>query len=516
MKHNWQEWIDRIGRDDVSEQELLDFQAALNESPEAKKEYMECLYTEANLEIHGDPSILSSPALHESSVVSTFPDWRRWVMPVAASIALLIGLSYFVANRNVPTTGAAAILETVAVITDTNSAADAGGIKTGPVLQMGELNVPSDAEIGITMNGGALLKIKGPAQLRMEGPDTVFLRKGRILTYAPEHAHGFAINTKDGKIVDLGTRFVTATGGEFGTEIHVIEGLVKVEAVNSRENRAIISQEQAVSLQGGSVTSIDYLSDRFTIPIHLNLLDSDGDLVSDSIEAFYKTDANDRNSKPDFLRISESFNGYQPGPFHNAAYLGSGDIDDWLGHGTFLNEGLSYQNNGEKFVTSGGCVQTSEDHSDGVTVILSSKELPEEGVVYISFLMKGSASSAKTFSGLLLYLGDENEQLFVGDLGDVGYYGSRFSVNERQDSFGISVDDKTHLFVIRVDKTRHLTDIYVDPPLGKPAKGARPQKRYQSVPKFDRIQLRSAYGFPVRFDELRVGLTWESVTPVTP
>lgn len=47
MKHNWPEWIDRLGRDDVTEQELRDFQDALNASPEAKRDYMKTLYTEA-------------------------------------------------------------------------------------------------------------------------------------------------------------------------------------------------------------------------------------------------------------------------------------------------------------------------------------------------------------------------------------------------------------------------------------------------------------------------------------
>ena len=49
MKHDWQEWIDRLGNNDVSEQELRDFQQAVQESPEHIDEYMDALLVDASL-----------------------------------------------------------------------------------------------------------------------------------------------------------------------------------------------------------------------------------------------------------------------------------------------------------------------------------------------------------------------------------------------------------------------------------------------------------------------------------
>ncbi len=59
MKHDWQEWIDRLGNNDVSEQELRDFQKAIQESPEHMDEYMDALLVDASLEMKdGLPSFL--------------------------------------------------------------------------------------------------------------------------------------------------------------------------------------------------------------------------------------------------------------------------------------------------------------------------------------------------------------------------------------------------------------------------------------------------------------------------
>lgn len=513
MKHDWPEWIDRIGKDDVTEQELRDFQNALNESPENSKEYMQALFTEAALEIEHDHA---APQVRQPLQQPTQkPSWKRRALPIAASAALLIGLAYLIGRQSTPTPAIPDTSATVASITDTNKAADAAGIRIGQLLQAGEFSVPEGAEIGIAMRGGARLKINGPASLRLDDPDTVFLHKGRIQTYAPEYAHGFAINTDEGEIIDLGTRFVTTTGGDLGTEIHVIEGLVKAKATSDKKNTFFIGGEQAGTLQGGSMASTDYLSQRFHIPINPNLPDSDGDSVPDTIEAFYKTDANNPTSTPDILRIAESFSGYQTGKINDdTKYLGKGDITHWLGHGTFLKQGLNYQHNGKTLTTSGGCIQTTGHGGEGATILLDNNTLPSEGTIYISFLMQQPVNKdGRKFSGLLLYLYDYNEQLFVGDLGDVHSYGSRFAKNERQDAFAIPADGKPHLFVIRIDKTRYLTDIYIDPHLNKPEKDAFPQRRYQSVPRFDRIQVRSGNSFPVRFDEIRVGLTWDSVLP---
>ena len=370
------------------------------------------------------------------------------------------------------------------------------------------------------MRGGARLQINGPAKLRIDGPENVFLHSGRVQTYAPEYAHGFAIDTNEGEVVDLGTRFVTASGTDMGTEIHVLEGLVKARASENVKDMFYIGGEQAAILKNGKMLDTEFLARRLNIPINPNLADSDGDRVVDLIEAHYGTNAGDPNSTPDLLRIAEPFVGYDSAKMDRTSYRGTGKISQWTGNGTFQDQGLVYRNNGKTLLTTGGCLATTGEKGVGAAIVLDDKELPKDGVIYISFLMQQPKKELnRPFSGLLLYLGEYREQLFTGELSVTDSYGARYAESDDEDIFAIPTDDQPHLFVLRIDKTRFLTDVFVDPPLGQIEKGLQPERRYQNAPKFDRIMLRSGSDsgtFSVRFDEVRIGLTWDAVLPLKP
>jgi len=539
MKHDWQEWIDRLGNNDVSEQELRDFQQAVQESPEHIDEYMDALLVDASLGMKD--GLLVSHVSNESEaskaqtlLTTTAPNlpaaktlttshqssFTKVYLAVAACVALLVGLSYFLGKQSQPVAPDIEIATHVATITDSDKIADAAGLRIGKPLQTGEIIVPPDSEIGIAMRGGARLQINGPAKLRIDGPENVFLHSGRVQTYAPEYAHGFAIDTNEGEVVDLGTRFVTASGTDMGTEIHVLEGLVKARASENVKDMFYIGGEQAAILKNGKMLDTEFLARRLNIPINPNLADSDGDRVVDLIEAHYGTNAGDPNSTPDLLRIAEPFVGYDSAKMDRTSYRGTGKISQWTGNGTFQDQGLVYRNNGKTLLTTGGCLATTGEKGVGAAIVLDDKELPKDGVIYISFLMQQPKKELnRPFSGLLLYLGEYREQLFTGELSVTDSYGARYAESDDEDIFAIPTDDQPHLFVLRIDKTRFLTDVFVDPPLGQIEKGLQPERRYQNAPKFDRIMLRSGSDsgtFSVRFDEVRIGLTWDAVLPLKP
>lgn len=540
---DWQDWIDRIGSNDVSEQELREFQNLLEASPENMDDYLETLLTEASLEMKD--GLMVTPVVPAAEVVQSgemtsvqtglaapVPSLQtsrqsglgKVYVAVAACGALLLGLSYFLGKQSQSIESGTDVATHVATITDSDKIADAAGLRIGTPLQTGEIIVPPDSEIGIAMRGGARLEINGPAKIRIDGPEKVFLHSGRVQTYAPEYAHGFAIDTHEGEIVDLGTRFVTASGTEMGTEIHVLEGLVKARASENVKDMFYIGGEQAAILKNGKMLDTEFLARRLAIPINPNLADSDGDGVVDLIEAHYGTHAGDAGSKPDLLRIHDSFSGYagqgegnSVAKLEKTSYRGTGKITHWIGNGSFHAQGLSYKNSGRTLLSSGGCLETTGEKGVGASIILGDKELPKDGVIYISFLMQQPTKELnKPFSGLLLYMGDYREQLFTGELSVADSYGTRYAESNDEDAFAIPTDDQPHLFVIRIDQTRFLTDIFVDPSLDQLEKDIQPERRYQNAPDFDRIMVRSGSdsgNFSVRFDELRVGLTWDAVLP---
>lgn len=526
MKQDWQNWIDRLGNNDVSEQELRDFQQAIQEQPGNLDGYMEALLTETALEVQGDPlsgKINIAPATPTPQLVGKSPAARKnqWklALPIAAAVTLMAGISYFIGARQGVEPVHTATFKPVATITDTNLVADQAGLRIGKQIGAGEFQLPENAEIGIAMSGGARLQINGPAAFRIENEDKIFLHSGRIQTYAPEYAQGFSINTKEGKIIDLGTRFVATSGTDAGTEIHVLEGVVKARTTENSKKTHFIGGEQAVILNNGALVSTDFLAHRLSIPLNPELTDLDGDNVPDVIEMFYRTKPGDAKSSPETLRIHEPFSGYPHGPIKNGQYKGKGKISAWLGKANVLPNGLVYQKDGMELKTSGGCLQTVGEKGIGATIIPDSMELPDSGQIYLSFLMQqpGRDSVTDAFSGVLFYRGDYKEELFVGEIHPVKSYGSRFGASPDEDSYAITPDNNVHLFVIRIDLTRKLTDVFIDPPLHKLPKDLLPTKRYQSVPDFDRISVRSGSDhalLPVLFDEIRVGLTWRSVLPV--
>ena len=335
---DWTRWIEILGRDDVSEQELRDFEAALKKAPSNQREYLQALADEVALELeHPLPSPIpsldslseKSAPVSESQPISakSSNNVLRWVSPIAAGVAIALVLTYFLntkrfysedsASHAVATQDDAEILATV---TDTNDVADASGFKIGGFLKKGRINLPDGAQIGIAMRGGARLELNGPASLSIDSAMLVTLNKGRIQTYAPKYARGFTIDTHDGRIVDLGTRFVTATEGrkgERGTEIHVLKGLVTAGSLttgNSSQKEsapiARIKAREAVVLKDGKITPTDFLAHRLKIPLNPELPDSDRDGVPDSIEHYYGTNPHDALSMPQLLRIAESFSNY--------------------------------------------------------------------------------------------------------------------------------------------------------------------------------------------------------------
>ncbi|MCW1883628.1 FecR family protein [Luteolibacter flavescens] len=513
MDPDWQHWIDRLKSQDLTEAELREFEEALRADPSRQDAYLSELLAEVALEAEDLPDPLAAPG---QKIIAMPTVVRRWphALGIAAGIAALATLSYF-AGGHLSGNGSR---EVAATVTDTDSLAEMVGLRIGQPLPRGSVAVPDGSEIGIAMRGGARLQIRGPANLHIDGPDKIRLEKGRVSTYAPPYASGFTVDTVDGRVIDFGTRFVTATGTQTGgTEVHVIEGLVTANASPETTPAQNLESEKAAILKGGVLVPTEYLAQRLAVPLDPVSPDRDGDGFPDSIENFYGTLAADPTSFPAALRISEAFAGYTPGAVRGAAMLGIGARPGalWEGAGTFDATGLSFTRDGRDLAATGGSITTTGEKFEGAILRFAPEELARDGVTYISFLMRNSGSAPDCFSGLLLYQ-EDREELFVGKLSIANTYGSRLKQSLTQNSYAIPMDGETHLFVIRIDRTRLVTDIFVDPLPGEPESGAVRDFRYQDVPDFDRIVVRSGSKegkFPATFDEVRVGLTWGSVVP---
>ena len=232
----------------------------------------------------------------------------------------------------------------------------------------------------------------------------------------------------------------------------MIEGLVKAGSADGASEMLSIKGQNAVILKNGKMLDTEYLAQRLKIPLDPNLTDTDADGSPDIIEIQYGTNIDDSGSFPKALRMAESFQGYGTGLIKGSEFRGLGKVSHWMGGGQFLREGLEYENRGKSLLTSGGCLQTTGENGVGATIIPDSKELPDAGVVYISFLMQQPRKNLdRAFSGLIFYQDDYKEQLFLGELSVSDSYGSRYAESSEEDPFSVQTDDATHLFVIRID-----------------------------------------------------------------
>ncbi|SHJ99556.1 FecR family protein [Rubritalea squalenifaciens DSM 18772] len=509
MDRDWQEWIDRIEREDVTEEELREFRAALESSPEQMEHYLEALMVESSLDLKAG---LSMPAPTEAAGKVTFLQRCKLPLAVAAAVAFSVGTIMFLTNQeaSVPVSGESYL----ATVSDSNPIADEAGLRIGAPLQAGEISLPEGARVGIAMRKGASLEVNGPARFRIDDAMRIYLYEGRVQTYAPEYAHGFTIETDEGKVIDLGTRFVTTSGTELGTEIHVNEGLVEAD-VNDQVTQ--LAEGQAGILKDGKLSSTDYLANRLNVPLDPTLKDSDGDGVSDVVERFYGNDPNDSSDHPRMLRLEESFVGYKDGEREDEPFMGTGSAERWKGRGIYLGQGLEYRNHGKQLLSKGGGFSTVGIGHIGNSLYFKEGDLPDQGVIYMSFLMKvPEVKSGHSFGGFLLYNDTYNEKLFVGDLSPVTQFGSRYEESSVQTRYPQEVDTDVHLFVIRIDRTRQVTDIFMDPPLDALEHDLKPTHRHQGSPDFDSLMLRSggAKGYVTLFDELRVALSWGAVLPL--
>lgn len=519
-KHDWHDWIDRLQSKNLTEGELGSFEEALRQDPAHTDEYLDALLVELALEAAGqpaDPLEIGSVPAATKSVGGRFP------MRAAAAIALLAaGSLCYVVGRSTGRQPVAVMpepAEHVATVTDADEGAVANGFRIGQPLKSGTVEIPDGSKLGIAMRGGALLEVNGPADLRLEDPMNILLQKGRISTFAPPYAHGFTVRTEDGRIVDLGTRFVTAAGSGHGTEVHVVEGLVDAYLLDPGSKAQGLKKAEAAILKNGKLVPTDFLARRLDVPLDPSLADSDGDGIPNVVEQYYGSNPDEAPSVPKLTRLSESF-GYKKGPLPRFAAESSGSFENgvWQGGGKFVAEGLSFESNGHRLAVSDGALQTAGESNIGAN-LHPLPRLAGHGVFYVSFLIRldrEAANLKNPFAGLLFY-NDRAEEIFVGKVSHHAGFGSRFRRAPEEEYYQKVADTAVHLYVIRVDRTRLVTDVFLDPVLGLPESEATRNTRYQDVPEFDRISVRSGCDsalFSATFDEIRIGLTWDSVLPL--
>ncbi|NNJ25143.1 FecR family protein [Alienimonas chondri] len=261
-------------------------EAAVLASPALRQRYVELADQEASLAWVG----ADLPGAGEFQVGETEPptvfapptDRRRaWVWPAVAAhtavmLCLLGGWVVFGLQEEAgsPNFSATPVSTPPAAVWAASAGADLFG---GAVPAVGEA-APVGREqallggwVKLRFASGAEAVLEGPAVFEIAAADRLILRAGRCSVHAPDGAEGFRVDTPDGRVVDLGTRFaVRVRDGEAdgGTEVHVVEGAATLEhdASNGDGVVSLLEGGQADRLSGHGPLVFDPQAYRESLP----------------------------------------------------------------------------------------------------------------------------------------------------------------------------------------------------------------------------------------------------------
>lgn len=99
---------------------------------------------------------------------------------------------------------------------------------------------------------GASVVVEGPAELNLQSAWKMHCHEGRLRTFVPEPARGFTITTPDYDAVDLGTEFLLNVNANGDSELHVVDGAVKVNDKGGSE-LALLETGHGVRSDAGKI-----------------------------------------------------------------------------------------------------------------------------------------------------------------------------------------------------------------------------------------------------------------------
>ena len=112
----------------------------------------------------------------------------------------------------------------------------------------------------------AKVTIEGPAEFQILADDRIGLNYGKIYSQVPKEATGFSIYTRNSKIVDLGTEFGVEVDLRGETQLHVMQGKIKLISDQQSDTTSIEVREgeaKKISAAASTISPIAYETDLF-------------------------------------------------------------------------------------------------------------------------------------------------------------------------------------------------------------------------------------------------------------
>ena len=382
----------------------------------------------------------------------------------------------------------------------------------GQRLPPGELRLAAGTAI-VRFDGGASVIVTGPATLSLESATTARLTAGTVTVRASGEAFGFTLSTPTTEVVDLGTEFAVSVGGDGATEVHVLEGLVELHPDGGPDDyreAELLSEGRAVRVDSADPSGfrdIPLAARRFVDLLPLR----------------------DRGGRGRVL----AYEGFD----YSAPQLGSGQADGGFGWASAWCCGY-YTNPKSRVVVApdeslsgplgfaaphgGRAVLAAGDHLVYKRKLADPVALGADSVRYVSFLVRRDPATASALRFILCGSRDVPEaRVGFGVLVDGRPFTFAHGVPNAVGSRPLTAGT-TYLIVGKVMASRAGPDILflrVYGPTDRLDSGEPTSWTVTSSPVWIEASADELHiGFVPRggysVDEIRLGTTWESVTPV--
>ncbi|MCB1076585.1 MAG: hypothetical protein KDM64_02050 [Verrucomicrobiae bacterium] len=265
-------WIDGT----ASAGDLRELNNLLNGDPEACECYLDLVELHAVL-MHdqaGDAQV-PRPAevlpFSQSGELSRKPrsmnrrPGRFWVATAAAAAALMANLAVFWwQTGSGEQSGGLAADDGVAVLSrtvDPEWPDEVSPRGEGDAVPAGRFEIRSGLA-QLEFFSGATVIVEGPAVLDLESAWRMACQSGRLRAFVPEPAQGFTIVTPDYQAVDLGTEFALSVGSDGRSEVHVVDGEIRLDDAAGKPLRHLTAGAALQSAEG-NLTAIESRGDAF-------------------------------------------------------------------------------------------------------------------------------------------------------------------------------------------------------------------------------------------------------------
>ena len=239
----------RIAAGEASAAEVARLDAALRGDPRLRREFIEFMNLDAALEDWSAGAVEVRP-LRFAAASSRV---RRRLAYAAASVlaAALVGWALSGSSRpvvQVPVPPEAPTATHATLVIAEGCRWGDLAYHEGQRLPAGPFRLLAGSAV-IRLDGGTLLMLHGDCDLDLRHDGRVDLRRGEVTARAPEDTSGFAVRAPGTTVVDLGTEFAVRVDPAGRTEVHVVEGSVRLDDVKAAEGDSpVLLAERAVRI----------------------------------------------------------------------------------------------------------------------------------------------------------------------------------------------------------------------------------------------------------------------------